>query len=76
MQTASILVDSKIELYARIKRSSKYYNQGLDTRNKPKIFKVEEVRCGSHPFRLNANNYGVSDLIFYVKDRFDQLIKL
>ena len=76
MNPKKVCLNSEICLYARIKRTSKYYYQGLDSQNKPVIFKVEEICNGSHPFRLNSNNYKVSDLAFFVKSSTKQLIKL
>ena len=77
MDSSKINLYPDIELYAQIKRSSKYYYQGLDIDNEPIIFQVDEVRNGSHPFRLNSNNYRAEDLVFYLKKHGeDQLRKL
>ncbi len=66
----------KAELYASIKKSSKYYHQGLDTNGKPIIFLVKSIQYGSYSFRFNHNNYRSLDLFFYVKDVEGQFLKL
>ena len=66
---------SNINLFAKIKRSSKYYYQGLNN-NKPELFQIKEIRDGSHPFKLNCNSYRSEDLAFYVKGVGEMLIKL
>ena len=65
-----------VELYARIKKSSEYYHQGLDENNNPCIFKIDSIRPGFFCFRLNSNNYSSHDLAFYVKDTKSNLIPL
>ena len=65
-----------IELYARIKKSSEYYHQGLNQSGKPCIFKIDSIRPGFLCFRLNSNNYSSHDLVFYVKDTEGNLIPL
>ena len=66
----------KVELFARIRKSSEYYNQGLDRNNTPCIFKIEAIRTGFLCFRLNSNNYSCHDLAFYAKDTKGKLIPL
>lgn len=67
---------AKVELFARIKKSSQYYHQGLDHDGTPLIFKVESIRQGFLCFRLNDNNYSSHDLAFYVRDAGGDLIPL
>lgn len=66
----------EVELFAKIKRTSKYYYQGLDQNNKPVAFKIEAIQHGSHSFRINSNNYRCQDLAFYVKDSKGKLLPL
>ncbi len=66
----------KAELYASIKKSSKYYHQGLDNNGAPINFPVQSISYGSYSFRLNHNNYRSRDLFFYVKDVDGQFLKL
>jgi hypothetical protein len=68
--------EREVELFAEIRRSSKYYYQGLDSARQPRIFRIEAIRHGSHPFRLNNNNYRSQDLAFFVKDLHGQLVPL
>ena len=68
--------EREVKLFARIKRSSEHYHQGLDQNHKPCIFKIDAIRHGFHPFRLNSNNYSCHDLAFYVKDIKGKLIPL
>ncbi|HIP38974.1 MAG TPA: hypothetical protein EYG88_06300 [Desulfocapsa sulfexigens] len=68
--------ERKVELFARIKKSSEYYHQGLDQSGKPSTFKIDGIRHGFLSFRLNSNNYSCHDLAFYVKDVKGQLIPL
>ena len=68
--------EREVELFAKIKKSSEYYHQGLDQNNKPHVFKIESIREGFLCFRLNSNNYASHDLAFYVKDAKGQLIPL
>ncbi|MFZ5798132.1 MAG: hypothetical protein ACOY3O_06860 [Thermodesulfobacteriota bacterium] len=68
--------EREVELFARIKRSSKYYHQGLDRARQPRIFRVDAIRHGTHPFRLNSNNYRSQDLAFFVKDVHGGLVPL
>jgi hypothetical protein len=68
--------ERKVELFARIRKSSEYYNQGLDPDGKPSIFKIEGIRHGFLSFRLNSNNYNCYDLSFFVKDAKGKLIPL
>ena len=66
----------KAELFARIKRTSKYYFQGLDNNGEQITFPVEAIQYGSYTFRLNHNNYRRQDLSFYVKDAEGRFLKL
>lgn len=66
----------KVELFARIRKSSEYYHQGLDHNNTPCIFKIETILADFLCFRLNSNNYSIQDLAFYVKDTKGQFIPL
>jgi len=68
--------EREVELFARIKKSSEYYHQGLDPDGKPCIFKIDGIRHGCLSFRLNSNNYSCYDLSFYVKDTKGKLILL
>ena len=68
--------ETKVELFARIKKSSQYYHQSLDHNGIPRIFKVEGIRQGFLCFRLNDNNYSSRDLAFYVRDAQGRLIPL
>lgn len=68
--------ECEVQLFARIKKSSEYYHQGLDQNNKPLIFKIDSIRPGFLCFRLNSNNYSSHDLTFYVKDTKGNFIPL
>ena len=68
--------EREVELFAKIRRSSKYYHQGLDSAKQPRIFRVEAIRHGTHPFRMNNNNYRGRDLAFFVKDLHGRLVPL
>ncbi len=70
------LKERKVELFAKIKRTSKYYYQGLDQNGKPRAFKIDAIQYGSHSFRMNSNNYRSQDLTFWVKGVEDNLIPL
>ena len=59
--------EREVELFARIRKSSAYYHQGLDQNNKPLIFRIDSIRLGNLSFRLYSNNYSSYDLAFYVK---------
>lgn len=67
---------TEVQLFARIKKSSQYYHQGLDHNGTPRIFKVEGIRQGFLCFRLGDNNYSTRDLAFYVRDAQGDLIPL
>jgi len=67
---------STVHLYARIKRTSEYYHQGLDEDNKPLLFPVEQVQNDYYAFRLNCNNYRQDDLVFFVKTPAGHFIQL
>ena len=65
-QTPSVA--EAVQLYASIKRTSKYYYQGLDKNKKPRAFKIEAIQqCDTHHIRMNNNNYRWQDLTFLVK---------
>ena len=66
----------KVHLYARIKRTSEYYHQGLDEDNKPLLFLVERISNDGYAFRLNCNNYRREDLVFFVKTPAGSFIRL
>lgn len=67
----------KVELFATIRPTSKYYYQGLDENNKPRAFKIEAIQqCDTHPIRMNNNNYRCQDLTFLVKGVEGDLIPL
>ncbi len=66
----------KVELFAKIKRTSKYYYQGLGQDGKPIAFKIDAIQYGSHAIRMNSNNYRCQDLTFWVKDVEGNLIPL
>ncbi len=67
----------KVELFATIKRTSKYYYQGLDKNKKPRAFKIEAIQqCDTHNIRMNNNNYRSQDLTFLVKGVEGDLIPL
>ena len=68
--------EAKVELFARIKKSSQYFHQGLDHNGTPRIFKVKGIRQGFLCFRLNDNNYPSRDLAIYVRDAQGDLIPL
>ena len=68
--------EREVALFARIKKSSEYYHQGLDPDGKPTIFKIDGIRHGFLSFRLNCNNYSCHDLSFFVKDAKGKLIPL
>ena len=68
--------ECEVKLFARLKKSSEYYHQGLDQNGKSCIFKIEAIRPGVLCFRLNSNNYSSHDLAFYVKDMKGNLIPL
>ena len=59
-----------MDLYATIRRSSKYARQGREPgTGRTVLFPVDEIQddvCGYH-FRLNANQYRREDLHFWVK---------
>lgn len=66
-----------MELYATIKRTSKYALQGRDEcTDKTILFPVQQVQASSYAFRLNSNQYRREDLNFYVKTPCGKLIKL
>ena len=73
---APVPQNRKVELFAKIKKSSEYYHQGLNQDGKPCIFKIDSISHGFLSFRLNSNNYSCHDFTFYVKDTEDNLIPL
>jgi len=65
-----------IELYAKIKRSSKYAYQG-EYSDSSEYFRVREIRNDEYAFTLNNGNwYRREDLNFYVRTPKGGLIKL
>ena len=68
--------ETEVQLFARIKKSSPYYHQGLNHNGTPQLFKVEGIRLGLLCFRLNDNNYSSHDLAFYVRDARGDFIPL
>jgi len=66
-----------MELYATIKRTSKYAHQGRsEVDGKTILFPVREIQNSSYPFRMGGNQYRREDLNFYVKTPDGELIKL
>ncbi len=66
-----------MELYAIIKRTSKYAYQGREEgTGRTILFAVGEVQDGEYAFRFNSNQYRRQDLNFYVKRPDGELIKL
>lgn len=66
-----------MELYATIKKSSKYAHQGREDYNgKLIVFPVREIQDGDYAFRMGGNQYRREDLNFYVKSPRGNLIKL
>jgi len=63
------------DIYAVIKRSSKYRNQQPRERGADVPFAVRFVDDVSYPVRGNDNNYRLDDLRFFarVADRFVQI---
>jgi len=64
---------SAFNLFARIKKSSRYYSQGLEVPHDPKskaiLFPVEDLFPGgdiSHPVRFNNNRYPLEDVELFV----------
>ncbi len=66
-----------MELYATIKKTSKYAYQGREERTgKVIFFPIREVQDDPYAFRMNGNQYRREDLSFYVKTPSGELIKL
>ena len=66
-----------MELYATIKRTSKYAHQGRsEVDGKLILFPVQEIQNGSYAFRMGGNQYRREDLNFYVKAPCGELVKL
>ena len=66
-----------MNLYATIKKSSKYAHQGREEyTGKLILFPVHEIQDSAYAFRLNSNQYRREDLNFYVKAPSGKLIKL
>jgi hypothetical protein len=68
-----------MELYAKIKKTSKYAYQGEDERGKPRLLPVREIQddaIGGYHFRLPGNQYRLCDLNLYVKTPGGKLVKL
>ena len=71
------LEECKVELFAKIKRTSKYYYQGLDEHKTPRAFRIDAIQeCDTHHIRMNNNNYRCRDLSFWVKSVEGDLIPL
>jgi len=71
------LKERKVELFATIKQTSKYYYQGLDEHKTPRAFRVDAIQeCDTHHIRMNNNNYRCRDLSFWVKGVEGDLIPL
>jgi len=65
-----------MELYAKIKKSSKYAYQG-EYSDSPPYFRVREIINGKYAFTLNNGNwYRREDLNFFVKNPKGELLKL
>jgi hypothetical protein len=76
---------SNIQIYARIKKSSKYYHQGLmdvtDRTSERLFFKLQSfvvpwkpdfsLHRDSYSLRLNNNNYRLEDVELYLRDSKD-----
>lgn len=58
-----------IELWAKIKKGSKYYRQGLDAQEKPIYFPVESLfeQTGEYCLRFNSNAYRLEDVNLFVR---------
>ncbi len=61
-------------LWAMIKKSSKYYHQGLtdptNGKSKPRVFQITSIiieQCDGYDFRMNGNQYRREDLVLYIK---------
>ena len=66
-----------MELYATIRKSSKYAYQGADrATGKPILFPVRAIQDDAYAFRLNGNQYRREDLHFWVKTPAGKLVKL
>jgi len=68
-----------MELYATIRKTSKYAHQGTETgTGKPILFPVRETQddCCGYLFLLNSNQYRQKDLHFWVKTPGGKLVKL
>jgi len=67
-----------MELYATIRKSSKYARQGTDATGQAIFFPVDALQddCCGYLFRLNSNQYRQSDLHFWVKTPGGKLVKL
>jgi hypothetical protein len=69
--------ERKVELFAKIKRTSKYYYQGPDEHKKHRAFRIDAIQeCDTHHIRMNNNNYRCRDLSFWVKSVEGDLIPL
>lgn len=68
-----------IEMWARIKKSSKYYEQGLNAQRKPIFFPVESLFANkfeeNYVVRFNCNQYRLEDVELWVRTH-DKLHRL
>lgn len=72
---------AEFQLFARLKKSSRYYGQGLGQDNKPMTFAVEAMWSQgstqeSHPIRFNNNRYPREDVELLVLGGDNKLHKL
>ncbi|WP_043582106.1 hypothetical protein [Geminisphaera colitermitum] len=65
------------DLYATIKKSSKYYYQGLGDDNKPRAFRIRQIDdFGDYRFHGNSNQYRAEDLMFWIENSKGKFTKL
>jgi len=68
-----------MELYATIRKTSKYAHQGTEgSTGKTILFPIRAIQddCCGYLFRLNSNQYRQSDLHFWVKTPGGKPVKL
>jgi len=66
-----------MELYAKIKRTSKYAHQGRRESDGGEIlFVVRAIQDDGYAFRMGGNQYRREDLTFYVRAPGGELAKL
>lgn len=64
-------------LFATIKKSSKYYYQGLNADNKPGAFEITRIDdSGYYRFHGNHNRYRADDLTFWIETSKGKFTKL